>query len=208
MDRRVALKNLTMSIGYAVAAPTLLQILNACSSDVDSGWTPVFLSSEEKHIVSHLIDVIIPKTNTVGALDVNVPQFLDIMYDEIERESSQKLFKSGAKVFASLFTEKYGVQAIDAEKPAIYELLEVYFNLTEKEEQTIFSEQRKSIHKVSRADMDRYSLYKFLISVRYYALFGYYTSEKVGEEVLNYDPIPGHYEGCVPLDEIGNVWSL
>jgi hypothetical protein len=30
----------------------------------------------------------------------------------------------------------------------------------------------------------------------------------VGKEVLNYDPVPGHYDGCVPLSDIGNAWTL
>ena len=36
----------------------------------------------------------------------------------------------------------------------------------------------------------------------------YFTSEKIGEEVLSYDPIPGRQEGCVPVEDVGNVWSL
>jgi hypothetical protein len=32
-------------------------------------------------------------------------------------------------------------------------------------------------------------------------LWGYFTSEKVGTEVLTYNPIPGSYVGCRPLEE-------
>jgi len=39
-------------------------------------------------------------------------------------------------------------------------------------------------------------------------LFGYYTSEKVGEEILSYDPVPGVFQGCIPLSDVGNAWSL
>ena len=40
------------------------------------------------------------------------------------------------------------------------------------------------------------------------AVIGYYASEQIGEHVLNYDPIPGTFEGCVPAETIGNAWSL
>jgi hypothetical protein len=47
------------------------------------------------------------------------------------------------------------------------------------------------------------------MSTRDYTIFGYYSSEKVGKEVLNYDPIPGGFDPCVPLDELGGKsWSL
>lgn len=57
-------------------------------------------------------------------------------------------------------------------------------------------------------EKSNYLIYNFLFTVRYYSLFGYYSSKKVGEEVLNYDPVPGKYESYVPLKEIVNAWSL
>ncbi len=41
------------------------------------------------------------------------------------------------------------------------------------------------------------------------ALWGYFSSEEIGMKHLNYDPIPGEYRGCIPLDEVGGKnWSL
>jgi hypothetical protein len=34
-------------------------------------------------------------------------------------------------------------------------------------------------------------------------VFGYFTSEQVGRNVLHYDPVPGRYDACVPIDEVG-----
>ncbi len=207
MNRRVALKNLTMSLGYVVAAPTLLKILASCTSEAKM-WTPVFLSAEEKYIVTHLVDIILPSTDTPGALDVNVPQFLDMMYKDIEKESNQKLFKNGAKIFIEKFTKMFDVPVLEGKKQDFEKLFAVYFDISEDETQEILLRQKIKINKVSRDDIDSYLLYKFLLSIRYYTLFGYYTSEKIGEEVLNYDPNPGVYNGCIPLEEIGNAWSL
>tara|TARA_R110002049_G_scaffold308754_1_gene513873 strand:- start:10569 stop:11003 length:435 start_codon:yes stop_codon:yes gene_type:complete len=106
MTRRSALKNLTMSLSYAVAAPTIMNLLTSCTAEAKT-WSPLFLSEDEKHTVTHLVDIILPATNTPGALDVNVPQFLDLMYHDIEKESNQKLFKDGAKLFAIKFESKF-----------------------------------------------------------------------------------------------------
>jgi hypothetical protein len=42
------------------------------------------------------------------------------------------------------------------------------------------------------------------------SIWAYKTSQKIGEEVLAYDPIPGKLQGCISLEEAtgGKVWSL
>jgi hypothetical protein len=52
--------------------------------------------------------------------------------------------------------------------------------------------------------------YYALKTLRGLAVFGYKNSEKVGEEVLAYDPVPGVYKGCESLKELtgGKAWSL
>ncbi len=32
--------------------------------------------------------------------------------------------------------------------------------------------------------------------------------EFIGKNVLNYDPVPGPYQGCIPFTDVGKVWSL
>ncbi len=37
---------------------------------------------------------------------------------------------------------------------------------------------------------------------------GYYVSLEIEENVLTYLPVPGKFEGCIPLSEVGNAYSL
>ena len=39
--------------------------------------------------------------------------------------------------------------------------------------------------------------------LRQATILGYFTSEQVGKNVLHYDPVPGAYDGCVPIDQVG-----
>lgn len=207
MDRRIALKNLTLGLGYAIATPTILSILQSCTSET-ADWTPLFLSSGEKRVVIYLMDIIMPKTDTPGALDVNVPQFLDRMYKEIEDETSQKQFKSGAETFIAKYTAQFDKKIADAEKEEIETIFTPYFTISEEKTEEIKELLGKPVFEISREEGETYAMYKFLFSVRYYAIYGYCTSEKIGEEVLSYDPIPGEYRGCIPVEEVGNAWSL
>jgi hypothetical protein len=38
-------------------------------------------------------------------------------------------------------------------------------------------------------------------------LLGFFTSEPGATQVLQYDPVPGAYHGCVPLEEVGKTWA-
>lgn len=194
-----------MSLGYTVAAPTIFNMLASCSAEAET-WTPLFLSPEEKHMVTHLADIILPISDTPGALDVNVPQFLDLMYHDIEKKQNQELFRKGAAIFA----EKFNAPVLEGKKEDFEKLLASYFNISKEETKNILKDQKLPLAKIDESNIENYALYKFLLSVKYYTLFGYFTSEKIGEEVLVYDPVPGNYQGCISVNEAtgGRAWSL
>lgn len=209
MNRRTALKNLSMSLGYTMAAPTIFNMLTSCKADVKT-WVPLFLSSEEKHMVTRLVDIILPASETPGALDVNVPQFLDLMYHDIEKKENQDIFNKGALIFANKFKSQFNTEAIKGDKKQFEILLASYFNISDDATEVVLEEQKSLAKRVPDSQMENYALYKFLLSVRRYTLFGYFTSEKVGEEILNYDPVPGIQIGCMPIEDVTNerAWSL
>src|SRR5690606_22372061 len=51
---------------------------------------------------------------------------------------------------------------------------------------------------------------EFVAQVRSMSVWGFRTSEYIGENVMAYDPIPGVNIGCGSLDELtgGKAWSL
>ena len=101
-------------------------------------------------------------------------------------------------------------EILNGNKDAFEKLLTTHFNLSDENTELILQQQNLPIEEVTDTELENYTLYKFLLSVRTYTLFGYFTSEKVGEEVLNYDPVPGRYVGCIPAKNLPNQrdWSL
>ncbi len=48
----------------------------------------------------------------------------------------------------------------------------------------------------------------FFLLMKSMILLGYFTSETGATKVLNYDPIPGDYEPCIPIDKYhGKIWA-
>ena len=83
--RREVLQDLIVSIGGA-------SLLNACSgvARVVPSSSMRFYSGQELALVSRISDLIIPRTDTPGALDVNVPGFLDsLMAEWASQETKQ-----------------------------------------------------------------------------------------------------------------------
>lgn len=209
MNRRTALKNLTLSIGYVVSVPTIMSAFSSCT-EKKATWQPLFLSEQEKFMVTNLVDIILPTSDIAGGLDVNIPQFIDKMYHDITLETNKEIFQLGGAIFAKKFEEKFDKKVTKGNKSEIQELFAVYFDVSEEESLTILQEQKKQKIEISANNLDNFMLYKFLFSIRYYTLFGYFTSEKVGKEITVYDPIPGVYKGCISLEEAtkGKAWTL
>ena len=69
-------------------------------------------------------------------------------------------------------------------------------------------QQKKRIEEIPAEGLEDYLMYKYLMAVRTISLLGYFTSEKIGKEVLNFDPIPGVWKPCIPVEEVGNVWTI
>lgn len=89
MDRRIALKNMGLAMGYAVATPTLISIVQSCKTKTEVDWRPSFFTPEEGHVLKQMVDIFLPKTDTPSASELNVHIFIDgladkVMYDETE----------------------------------------------------------------------------------------------------------------------------
>ena len=192
MDRRKALKGLGLSLGYVVATPSVFSLLQSCKNDPQISWTPQFFSSNESFILEKLIDLILPKTtSSPGALDVNIPQFIDAYTNEVSSKEEQGNFKKGIATISDSLGKSPNNEAFES-------LLTKYLKADQKGKEVF-----------SKNEDDTLTL-KTLTNLRTMTIWAYKTSEKVGEEILAYDPIPGDFLGCISLEETtkGKVWSL
>ena len=45
--------------------------------------------------------------------------------------------------------------------------------------------------------------------IRSMTILGYFSSEQVAKKVLNYDPVPGRHDACIPLEQVhGRDWFI
>ena len=183
MKRRDALKNIGLSAGLIIGTPSIITLLNSCTTDPKT-WKPIFLSKDQAEILKNIVDIIIPKTETPSASEVNVIEFLDKYYKEVLDDERQKWLKGSYNSLVDLIKTKFN-DNMTAEK---YKgLLDNYMILS--------------------GDSD--DLSELLKQIKSDTIWAYKTSEFVGENVLAYDPIPATYY-CGDLKELtgGKSWSL
>lgn len=215
MERRKALRNMGLALGYTVATPTLLSIMQSCKNETVLEWTPDFFTQDEGAALTKLVDIIIPKTDIPSASETQVHLFIDRFANEVFDENQQKFWKMSMgrfleKAQTDSGTEKAGDLTTENLEAVLGPALKV-----PKENQI---ENFKAIQQYNEAIAedeeplldDGISRFAFANNLRGLTIMGYKTSEFVGEEVLEYLPVPGEYIGCGDLQELtgGKAWSI
>ena len=76
MDRRSALKNIGVSFGSITISTGVLSIIQSCQTN-DLNWTPKFFTAKRIGFMDRMLEIIIPETDTPGAISLNLSKFID-----------------------------------------------------------------------------------------------------------------------------------
>ena len=215
MDRRKALKNMGMSLGYVVATPTLISIVQSCNTEKALEWTPDFFTKEEGAVLSHLVDIILPKTDTPAATEVQVDLFIDRFADQVMQKQQQDFLKMSMGKFIEKAIADSGKETAVELVPKDLEAVLASALRISKEEQMSYDEALENYTGALDEGTairleDNVAINAFAKNLRGMTIWGYKTTEYVGEEVLAYLPVPGEYIPCASTEELtgGKAWSL
>lgn len=215
MERRVALKNMGLSLGYIVATPTLIGLVQSCKNEKVLEWMPDFFSKQEGAMLTHLVDIILPKTDTPSASEVQVHLFIDRFSNEVLDKKQQDFLRLSTSKFVEKALKDSGKEKVEALTPEDLEpVLAATLKVTKEVEAAHFkviTSYNEAIANGETAQLDDLvACFAFASDLRRMTIWGYKTSEYVGEEVLAYLPVPGEYIGCGDLQELtgGKAWSI
>ncbi|MGB6151094.1 MAG: gluconate 2-dehydrogenase subunit 3 family protein [Pricia sp.] len=197
MDRRSALIKAGLLTATAVVMPTMVTLLQSCKNEKQPTWQPEFFIEEEAKTMAALVDTILPRTNTPGALDVNVDVFIDKVIARTYDGQSQENVRSELADFMLNCKKRYGNS---------------FYNLDASEKGEILETAEKNSGKLNPGvwgkTIGEQKPVTFYRSMKSMAIWAYFTSEEIGKHILTYNPVPGAYDGCVPISEIGMRSSL
>jgi hypothetical protein len=207
MNRRNALSRVALLMGGAISAPSLLAFGGTKPTKIAADFT---LSDAQRSLVSEIAEHIIPRTSTPGAKDAGVGPFIEKMLKDCYKAQEQQNFVDGladvdakamathGKNFLSTTTEQQvGIlkavekETIEMMKSADVQQIKVGDNV---DKEVITSKKSKGT--------------PFWRLAKELTLFGYFTSEQGATKALNYIPIPGRYDGCIPYKKGDKAYAL
>jgi hypothetical protein len=201
MNRREALKQSGMILGYTLSASTLSQLWTSCKSAPELDWQPQFFSKAQAQTFSALAEAILPRTDTPGARDLQVDRYIDVMVKNIFSENDQQAFEKGMEAFEADCRKATGSG---------------FTELSSEQQEAFLLEQEKVSGKVNQAiwgeTIGEVKPVSFYRQFKAMVISAYFSTEEIGENHLTYEPVPGELRGCMPLSEVGDgsgkVYSL
>lgn len=184
LTRRQAFFGATLTFGAmatAVAMPA-----GAATTPAPLAWTPKALTPDQARALEAVAELIIPATDTPGAKQAGVPQFIDrALFDYCEPDEARRI--------------RAGLDRVDQDARATHG--EPFAALTGAQQAVLLTGyEREAVAAAGDA-------WHFFLVLRNLTTVGYFTSEIGATKALRYDPVPGGYRGCVPLSEIGRAWA-
>src|SRR5262249_48205676 len=150
------------------------------------------LSSHQNETIVVITELIIPKTDTPGAKEAKVNEFIDLLLTEWFEPAEKKKFLDGlTQVDAQsrkLFSADFVACQPDQQTQLLKQLDAAAMEFAEK--------QRQAKHD----DTDPPAM-DFFYQLKKLTLTGYYTSEIGFTQELGKEIIPPHYVGCAPVSE-------
>lgn len=208
MNRRDAVKRVAILMGGALSASTLSVMLDSCNNGDQKGKGKDF-TEDEKKMVSRMADVIIPRTDTPGAVDAGVPAFIVMMMQECYPQEDQKQFHDGLAAFDKWSDDQYGDPflqlAAEEQEMAVSDLDK---QILGKDKDTLEPSTGESHRQglAGRKDQLDNDL-NFYRKLKELTLLGFFTSKPGATETLRYVQVPGRYDGCMPYEEGDKAWA-
>ena len=191
MDRRKALRNIGTGIGAITVTPAIVSLFQRCQTSVT--YNPLFIPKDDFKIVSNLMEMIIPKTDIPGAIELKLPEFVDAYIDAVWDEKRKTDFTETWEIFISASSKAAGKENANDLSTADWD-----------------AQLTKYLKPGNDVPADEVLASQFVNQLRSLTVNAFKTNEFIGEEVLAYAPIPGEQKGCVDLMEAtgGKAWSL
>lgn len=183
LTRRDAIRNAVLLLG-GVASAAELKILESAFAATGSESAVRFLNSDQLAMVERIADIVIPETDTPGAVSAGVHQFIDVMLDGWASVDTQREFVGELETIERRATEA-GLRSF------VESSAEQQFELIGQLDREAFAAGNEDAF---------FRRFKKLI------LFSYFSSEPGATQTLRYDRIPGDYVPCLSLENDDRAW--
>lgn len=195
MNRRELLQLLALLAGGALAP----SVVHALSSGVDGRGEIQNrrVNKRQRAMCSVLAEMIIPKTDTPGAIEAGVPHFIELMVSDWYTDTERRIFLSGLQTLDTFCRQQFGgtfLHCRPEDRAAA---------LTQMEKAAAEYRGAPALPFRTAADENE----PFFNKLKELTVLGYYTSEVGAKQELRYLPMPMEYRD-IDFAEVGRQWSF
>jgi hypothetical protein len=189
MDRRTSIKGLFILTITLVSSASIWKWLTLNTEpDID-------YLSKKKILIAELAELIIPKTDTPGAKDAHVEDFIIGMITYCTDKKTGNNFITGLEKLEKHSIRNYDNPFMECSQHQKLEMLN-YFESHSVYNYTI-------LNKIDNKIFGK----PFIIKLKELTVQGYCTSQEGATKGLAYDFIPGQFEPCIPLNHHQKSWA-
>ncbi|CAN5312301.1 lactose 3-dehydrogenase subunit gamma LacC [soil metagenome] len=145
-----------------------------------SNDVPLVFSAGHQKLIAELADIILPTTDTPGAKAAGVDQFIGYVIGHCTAPTQQEAFQKGLQQTDAFSQTAFGKSFPELDNP---QRIEIVNQLTQREK-------------------------PFFMSLRELTIVGYFTSELGATKALDYLPVPGRFQGDIPLKAEQKAWAI
>jgi hypothetical protein len=194
MDRRTVIKNLALVVGGAVLLPSCLKKDGTSYVQLKH----INIDEDQQRLITEIAETIIPKTNTPGAKDLNLPAFVLKMIDDCYNKKDQQAFLAGLVEFNTQVKTKYNSAFADLDIKDREALLTNIENSAKPKTGTSAPARRFKAQKAAGTS----PLNAFYWTIKQQTIFAYTTSQYFMTKQIVYELIPGRYIVHYPVKKL------
>ncbi|MCC9138943.1 gluconate 2-dehydrogenase subunit 3 family protein [Pontibacter silvestris] len=204
MKRREAVYKIGALMGTSISAPLLFSLLNGCTT-TSSDRVSVLYTEEQKELIAEIAELIIPATDTPGAKEAKVPEFIMLMLADCYTEADRKRFLNGLNELEQTAEKKYDRSFLECDQNQQLTLL----TLEEASSNASLERQEKArAQAATQAEKEQEPELPFFAIIKELTIAGYFTSEIGATKALAYEAVPGHFRGSEPLKPGQKAWAV
>jgi hypothetical protein len=202
MNRREFLQCAAVMVGSAGAAGHVMalsqaQMIYLASADDYVKQPANLFTGQQRAIVNAAAEVIIPRTDSPGAIDAGVPHFIELMVQDWLNPEERLIFMNGLKDLQERIPNELGVSydKLSAEQQlAVLESLE-----NEASGSPWYAQGNVRRAYISDAP--------FICQLKELTIWGFFTSEVGCTQTLRYKPMPMKFDGHFPREPGDTTWA-
>ena len=195
MNRREALQLLMTGMAIPLVPGNLFASFREARAVLESPASAHTLTPHQEATVRTMAELILPKTDTPGATDVGVTEFVDLILTEWYGEDDRSRFVSGLAEVDARTRTLFGKDFVECSPVQQAEILTALGENLMEEDEAIRDQPR--LNRGSRPEPKN-----FYSMLRRLTLTAYYTSEAGATAELNFQVIPERTAGCAAIETV------